>query len=105
MVSPHREAKARSTWRKSENSQGSVGLRQGGEQTVLPGEAHFNRGLKLHTDDPWDGKCWGRRRVTEKVLQGLRAGRLLGAFLKATRRDRATNALHRMWPHDKFPFS
>lgn len=27
--------------------------------TVLPGGAQFNRGLKLHTDDPWDGKCWG----------------------------------------------
>lgn len=68
-------------------------------------EKLFNRELKLHTDDPWHGKCWGRRRVTEKVLQGLRAGRLLGAFLKATGRDRARNSLRRTWPHDKFPFS
>ena len=76
MVSPHREAKARSTWRKSENSQGSVGLRQGGEQTVLPGEAHFNRGLKLHTDDPWDGKCWGKGRFT--VFNGMDREKLTG---------------------------
>ena len=34
---------------------GAAGRR---EDTVLPGGAQFNRGLKLHTDDPWDGKCW-----------------------------------------------
>lgn len=33
-------------------------------------EKLFNRGLKLHTDNPWDGKCWGRRRDTEKSPPG-----------------------------------
>ena len=34
--------------------------------TILPGGAQFNRGLKLHTDDPWDGMCWGEEEVHRK---------------------------------------
>lgn len=49
--------------------------------------------------------AWGRRRVTEKVLQGLRGGRLLGEFSEIGRDTaKQKQKCPAVWLPVKFPF-
>lgn len=51
--------------------------------TALPLGAHSLIGSQSYTQGTFGvGSAQGRKRVTEKVLKRLRAGRLLGVFLK-----------------------